>query len=42
MVDESRSAKVFGDMAAQIKARNPERPWLGDRAIRRIGLCLQR
>ena len=25
MVDESRSAKVFGDMAAQIEARNPER-----------------
>ena len=25
MVDESRSAKMFGDMAAQIEARNPER-----------------
>jgi membrane protein required for colicin V production len=25
MIDESRSAKVFGDMAAQIEAHNPER-----------------
>ena len=28
MIDESRSAKVFGDMAAQIEAHNPE-PALG-------------
>jgi membrane protein required for colicin V production len=41
MVDESRSAKVFGDMAAQIEARNPERAlgWVTVQYEELVSIC---
>jgi membrane protein required for colicin V production len=41
LVDESRSAKVFGDMAAQIEARNPERAlgWVTVQYEQLVSVC---